>query len=91
MIREEADERRELIALRAEKGASPSFPPRGGKSGGDARESQLKKSERFPAQENKREKSEGLSEEAKIPADSASLPDPNREIKITLNPIIKSI
>ena len=57
VIREAADERRELLALRAAAGAKPTFPPRGEE--GEARESQLKEAERSPAKEVKREKSEG--------------------------------
>ena len=79
MIREVADERRELLALRAAAGAKPTFPPRGGE--GEARESQLKEAERSPAQEKEktlREKSEEELKEAKNQAESASLPDPNR-------------
>ena len=78
VIREDADERKELIALRAER-ESAHFPPPRGEGEGRARESQLKRSERSPANEDKREKSEGLSGVAKNQADSAPEPSPNRQ------------
>ena len=77
VIREDADERKELLALRAAK-ESAHFPPPRGEGEGRAREGQLKRSERSPANEDKREKSEGLSGVAKIQADSAPEPSPNR-------------